>query len=244
MRALASVSLVVCLAALSAGPAAATHGGIHPELRTEATYFSCVGANKVQNVSVVQGEVPTWDTTAPTQSVQAGAGCGTIDGPLTNTGNVENENDGVWTGTFTGNLRDMTVEAHMIDFGVSRSDDTFLTQITLVIDGETWIERTTRLDAPLTASSSGVSRSIKFSITGLGKITNKLDASGNVIDVKTQGLVTEDGTGTEEHTITLGLRGFAEYPTAWVWDTTEVPGGITFNPPTLQGLKVAATIPA
>jgi hypothetical protein len=193
---------------------------------------------------MAQGQIPSWDTSAPTQSVQAGAGCGTLDGPLTNTATIENPNDGAWRGTFTGNLKNLTVEAHMIDLGLSRSDDTFGLQIALIIDGNVWVDRTTSIDAPLTRSSTAASGSFKFSITGLGNFTNVLDANGNIVDVKTQGLVTEDGDGTEEHTITLGLRGFAEYPTAWVWDTTEVPAGITFNPATLQPLKVAATPPA
>jgi hypothetical protein len=243
MRVFVRVSLVVCLAALAAGPAAATHGGIHPTLRTERTYFTCVGATKVQNVSMLQGQVPGWDTSAPTQSVQQGAGCGTADTALTNTSTVENGQDGAWKGTFTGNLKDLTIEAHMIDVGASRTDDVFPVLIWLIIDGNTWIERTTQLDVPLVRSSTGASGMLKFSITGLGKITNVLDSNGNVIDVKTQGLVTEDGDGTAVHEITLGLRAFADYPTAWVWDTTEVPSGITFNPATLEAARVAATPP-
>lgn len=241
MRSAVRVTLALCLAALAAGPAAATHGGIHPTLRTERTYFTCVGDTKVQNVSMLNGQTPGWDTSAPTQSVQAGAGCGTADSALTNTSTVNNGHDGAWAGTFTGNLRDLTIEAHMIDLGASRTDDVFPALITLIIDGETWVERTTALDVTLVRSSTGASGMAKFSITGLGKITEVKDSAGNVIDVKTQGLITEDGNGTAEHEITLGIRAYADYPTAWVWDTTEVPSGITFNPATLEPTRVAAT---
>jgi hypothetical protein len=35
----------------------------------------------------------------------------------------------------------------------------------------------------------------------------------------------------------------AEQASGWVWDTTEVPSGITFNPPTLAAAKIAADLP-
>jgi hypothetical protein len=48
-------------------------------------------------------------------------------------------------------------------------------------------------------------------------------------------LVTQQEPGTDTDVKTkLG---------AWVWDTTEVQSGITFNPPTLAAAKMAADLP-
>lgn len=244
MRKLATV-LAACSTMLIAIPASADHGGIHPSVRTERTYFTCVGSTKVQNLSMLaEGQTPGWDTTAPTQSVQQGAGCGTVDPLLTDPGSVNNGHDGAWIGTFAGNLTSMTVEAHMIDLGVSRTDDTFPLLITLMIDGDIWIQRTTVVDMTLVRSATNLTGMLRFSITDLGSWTNVYDAEGRIVDVLTEGLVTEDGDGTREREITLGLRAYADYPTAWVWDTTEVPAGITFNPAKLEAVKVAAVDPS
>ncbi len=71
--------LVVALAALVVAvvPAAAEETWT-PNLVNQQVWFSC-GAQKVENAD---DNIATWDTEAPTKSVTAGAGCGTIDTPL------------------------------------------------------------------------------------------------------------------------------------------------------------------
>lgn len=100
-------------------------------------------------------------------------------------------------------------------------------------------------------SSSGASERFEFSITNIGFAKDVTDAQGNVIEVNRGGAALEDGHGTEEHTFLLyiGSHGDGTCPDvktklgAWVWDTTEVPSGITFNPGTLATAKVKADLP-
>lgn len=184
----------------------------------QQTWFTCAGATKVQNASIVQGEIPSWGTIPPAQSVQQGAGCGTVETNLTSTSNPRNGNDGVWEGTFTGNLDRLTVEIHKIDYGLSRLEDSEPLLLWLQVDGADVIPRATETSIEVQGerSSTGASIKYEFSITDLG-------------------LVTEAGPGTQTRSIMLGIRSYADYPGVWVWDTTEVPAGITFNP-----LEVAA----
>ena len=208
--------LLVLALVLAAAPAAADHGDIHPTKRTERTYFKCLGSNKVQNVDMAQGTMPTWSTTAPTQSVQQGAGCGTADTGVTNA-NQENAFDGVWKGTFTGNVDSITVEAHAID-STPRATGSHPILAILTVDGEQLLPQT-RIVPTTVRSSTQASSKLTFSITGLPYLT-------------------EDGDGTAVRTFTLSLKSYADYPAAWVWDTTEVPSGITFNPATLESVQV------
>jgi hypothetical protein len=60
----------------------------------------------------------------------------------------------------------------------------------------------------------------------------------------------EDGDGVNEHFLRLlvGIDGFPgeDQPTGstmWVWDTTEVPSGLTFNPTAPAGDTVQADLP-
>lgn len=234
---------VVALAA----PALATHGGIHPTFRTETVYFHCTGPTKVSNLNNVnaQGQgmdTPTaWDTNAPTQSVQQGAGCGAIDiGALRNAGLV----DGYFKGKFTGNLRDLTLRVHNLLLGRVRNTADMTVKISeLDIDGTLFVDNQTVNVTPV-VSSTGLSEYVELSITDIGSATEVRDAQGNVIDVTTTGLATEDGDGTVVHEITIYLDSDPNtQQSGWVWDTTEVPSGIVFNPPSLAAAKIAATPP-
>lgn len=105
-RIVSALSLVVILAS----GASATHGGIHPTFKTQTVYFHCTGDTPVYNVNWLQQvgastAYARWDTSAPAGSVTDGEGCGGADA-----GWVTNEvYDPVYEGTFTGNLRDMTI---------------------------------------------------------------------------------------------------------------------------------------
>src|SRR5687768_5213273 len=91
-------------------PAHATHGDIHPTFKQEQVYFHCTGDLKVQNNdSPIQ-----FSPTAPTESVEDGSGCGVVDpGFLINTAPTGGPGDPAFSGTFTGNLKNMTVTMYM-----------------------------------------------------------------------------------------------------------------------------------
>ena len=196
------------------GTAAATHGGVHPTFRTERTYFHCVGTTKVQNVSNLEGKIPSWNTTPPAGSVQAGHGCGYYDNVLNN---ATAPTDGVWEGKFAGNLKSLTVELHRL---LPAHGATFPNRLRVLldVDGENILNHDNVVITP-TNSSTNASQMAKITITGLS-------------------YATEEGDGTQERTIRLSVRSFNETQSVWVFDTTEVPAGITFNPTSNSGTVV------
>ena len=211
--------LILALVFAVAAPAAADHGDIHPTLRNERVYFKCAGSpNKVQNLELLLNDaLPTWNTDAPTQSVQAGAGCGTADPGLSGTAN-ENIYDGVWKGTFTGNLTALNVELHSIDT-VARATDSHPILVRLYVDGVEVVP-STQVVATTVRSSTQASKKLTFSITHLP-------------------FVKEDGDGTTEREITLTVANYVDGDNGpWVWDTTEVPAGIDFNPAQLDAARI------
>lgn len=260
MRIVRTLSASALLMGLLAAPAAGTHGGNHPTFRQERVYFHCNGDTKVYNANWLAqagGEaayVP-WNTTPPPGSVTTGAGCGGAD-----VGQISNEfYDVVFLGTFTGNLRDVTVQ--LDEFIVNQMREN-VTDVRLrvygEIDGEpifpggtpdTGYTGRTVTVTPTRVNSGATDRYI-FSITNLGYAIDIFDEDGNLIDVETGGMALENGNGVNEHYLRLlvGIDSFfGEDPptgtTTWVWDTTEVPSGLTFNPSGLAAAKVAADLP-
>lgn len=257
MRALRA--LVPVLALLVAAPAGATHGGNHPTFRDETVYFHCTGQTKVYQVNWLsevgaESSFARWDTSAPSQSVTDGGGCGALDA-----GWVTNDlYDAAFIGNFTGNLREMTVSIHEFLLGNTRTSTTQKMRVYAEIDGVPLFPKGTTEGAytgrgftvtPV-VDNGGATHFVEFSITNIGYATDIFDAEGKLIDVETGGAALEDGNGTGEHTIKmfLGMEGFpGEDPPLggdmWVWDTTEVPSGIVFNPQQLSGDTVAADLP-
>lgn len=213
--------LAAVLSGASAAQALGPNGEIVPTFRTERQYAHCSGPSKVQNVAYVQGQFSPLNTTAPTASVQSGAGCGTA-GPSVITGTAA---DAVWTGTFTGNLKAITVEVHDIYVGAGRATRSVGITPTLTLDGASAFTPAVVRVVPV-ASATGASEKLLFTITGLDK---KIEL--------------EDGNGETVHTIRLQLHGaYADSNTvnALVWDTTEVPSGITVNPATIEAATISA----
>jgi hypothetical protein len=216
MRTTFRTLLLSALVALLAVPVGATEPD-PPTLRTERTYFACGDVNKVRTVNGLQVAYDTWDLTVPTTSFTAGGGCGTTAAPI-----GDPELNGTWEGTFAGNLDRMAVEVHIIDVGLSRAEVDYALVPTLEIDnvpvpldtGEFgFVEvETVRSDTNLTVRG-------RFTITGLN-------------------LKTEPGDGTTERKVRLSLSGTSADSGAFVWDATEVPSGITFNPEAVQGPTV------
>ncbi|HEV3473901.1 MAG TPA: hypothetical protein VG602_00830 [Actinomycetota bacterium] len=246
MKSWIKLAAVVAVLAIG-GPAAATHGGIHPTFRTERVYFHCVGSTKVQNVNLVTDGPATWNTTAPTQSVQEGAGCGYLEPGAARGGNQQTVYDAPFVGKFTGNLRDLTVELHNLALGRVRPPGSlFVIRVRGSIDGTPIFPETAGRSVTIApvVSSTGASEKLLFTIKGIGCAREVLDAEGNVVDVKTAGLATEDGDGAAEHELILTIDSFyTQQASAWVYDTTEVPAGITFNPPSEEAATVRVENP-
>lgn len=215
-----------------------------PTKRPEAVFFHCTGATKADNVNRQQGTVTGWDTTAPTQSVQQGAGCGFLDTAAEDTGalgsgtplddvwleHVDKSNDAsfdaAFAGTFTGNLDTLTFELHRIHGLTDRAyapllGSNFEGEIAVKIDGEAITLNDSHFTAPVVESSSGASESFKLSIQNLG-------------------FMIEEGDGTTVRTIEVRIdHWYSDTEGIWVWDTTEVPSGITFNAATLAETKLS-----
>ena len=218
--------VVVLLVASVAGPAAAEDGRIHPNLRTERVWFHCADAVKVQNAAYAQKKVPTWDASAPTQSVQQGAGCGYFENAAGGwLGPNETTLDSVWEGSFTGNVDSLTVELHSIHASAARATGPYVFRANLVIDGVEYLDQDgPQFEVKPVPSSTRLSEMMSFTVTGLG-------------------LDSEDGDGQKVRRFRLVIRSVNEEQSAWVWDTTEVPSGLTFNPATPAAVTRTARPP-
>ncbi len=221
MRRLPLISGTIAALALSALPAVA-QTPFQPVLTETPTYLVCEGTTKVSQANFVAdgADFVTWDDSKPTGSVQAGEGCGNVDTFLTgaNTGNPIY--DFPMDGTYTGNVTAMTVELHAIDTAGRVFDDAELL-VDVAINGKV---RATDLavSAPWVTSATGASESVQFSLTGVNLLT--------------------EADLTRSHSVQITVKSrYADSSTAngWVWDTIEVPSGITFNPATLASSRYA-----
>lgn len=256
MRTARIVTAAAMSLAVLVPPAGATHGGIHPTFRTERTYFHCTGATKVYNVNYFilgQPYKTGWNAAPPAQSFQQGAGCGGYEyGGFTN-----EAYDVAFEGTFTGNVRDMTIEIHQLLLGNARQGTTETLRLNTWIDNKPLFPPGTQPSNGRTVtvtperSSTGASEKYVFSIANVGYATEVKDENGKVVDVLKGGAALEDGDGAREHTflLFLGVHGNTTAAEArgklgiWVWDATEIPSGITFNPATLAPARMNADLP-
>lgn len=201
-RTLGTAVLIAGVVASLAAPASAQLP-LPPTLRTEKVYFHCAGATKLQNISLVQSQKPSWNTTAPTQSLQQGAGCLYYDNILS--GGINGNADAIWAGTFTGNLDHFNAELHRVGDGVTIPDTVV---VTLTIDG------VVRYDGDVAAArttGSGNSHVLSFGFKNIN-------------------LDREPGDGTTEHTIELVVASYNETQSGWVFDASDAAAGLLINP--------------
>jgi hypothetical protein len=242
-----------------AAPASATHGGIHPKFRSQGVYFHCNGETKLYQANwlaeaTAESSYVPWSTSPPPGSVSDGNGCGGLDWG----GNTNEVYDPVYQGSFTGNLRSMTIRLYNFLANATRSAPTDPLRLYAEIDGVALFPPGAQPSNGRTVTvtpqpgNSGATDFYEFTITNIGFANEIRDASGNVIDVQTGGAAQEDGNGTIEHTIKLFIgrhgTGLGQDPAGhnvgfWVWDTTEVPAGITFNPTAPAAATVQADLP-
>lgn len=230
MRARLAVLMGLVLLVAGVAPVGALHGktgkDFEPNLRLERVWFTCGASTKAHLQT--SGSVP-WKLTAPTQSVQAGAGCGVVDNGLWGNNQVSVQ-DAHFAGTYAGNLNQITVEAHNIYVGEARASGPFTVNVRLNIDG-TDIYGATGKDVQVmpVRSSTGASEMIKFTMTNLNMLTEPDDIEHNVIFTLSGGRqLANPGAGWPVR----------EAQSIWVYDTTEVPSGLTFNPTAAEAVKL------
>jgi hypothetical protein len=160
----------------------------------------------------------------------------------------ENIYDALFSGTFTGNLKDLTVKLHSLVTSQVQTGGGVGLRVRLAIDGEALF--TDGLTAPSvtitpTAGANPAVQVLEFSITNLGFAKYINDASGNLVNVQTGGLGKEDGDGEIEHTITISVDTIGSGDQGlFVMDATEAPSGITFNPATVAPAKIKSPLPS
>lgn len=212
------IALLLAVAMAVAVPVAADdHEEWEPNLVHERVYVVCEG-EKVQNIEQLDGNTPTWDTEEPDESVTEGAGCGSVDAPFTQT-DAGNVYDTTWAGFFEGNLDTLTVHAHNIYVGPGRATGEFEVAVKLFINGRPYFPDVGgHVIAEAQPSDTRLSELVEFTITDLGLVEEDDDRL-HYVELVLHG-------GTPHHrdpTVTDTVSG-------WVWGTTEVPSGITFNP--------------
>ena len=214
-RLVAVLSLLAVVFAVS--PAAADHGDVHPTFREERVYFQCQSQQvKVDNVQASQGTLATWSTSAPAGAfLGQGDGCGSVEPTARSNGGVAL--DTRWRGTFTGNLKALTVEIHDLSH---RARTPLGPNASLI--ATLWVNDEQVLTGDVTPApledNSGATHSYRFSLANLG-------------------IATEEGDGAQVRTYMLEVR--ARDANFWVWGADEVPSGITFNPAALEASQLA-----
>ena len=133
-------------------------------------------------------------------------------------GNQNTIYDAQFTGTFVGNLESLTIEAHNLLLSQVDTNNVRRVRLWLTIDGVEVLNWTSSfVDITPEISETGASEKFVFTVPDLGCSRDVLDAEGNVIDVVTDGFLSENGDGTAERSITLTLDSYyTDRASAWV----------------------------
>jgi hypothetical protein len=223
IRVIATAALLVMAVA---GPAGASHTPpgepFVPEYIETANYLHCNGATKVSNAhALAESNFVQFNTTAPTASYTTGAGCGTVETFIGSTVPNNPAYDFPVEGTFTGNIKNLTVRFWAIDLAGSRALEEFTVDLSLTIDGETILAHGTDAHAPTIASSTGISRLYEVTVTNVG--------------------LSGEDDHEEEHSIQLtAATKFIDGSGVliWVYDATEIDSGLVINDATPSGIKI------
>lgn len=218
---------IILAASLAFGAVAAGEGADHPcyDAETdslaypEQSVWFHEGDSKVGNDSAAP-----WDTTEPETSVQGGAGAGVISpGTTTLAEGTPADTYAVFAGTFDGCLDTLAVDLYSFD-PTNRSGTSGSAQpsnhnfgLTVVVDG---------VEVLTGGPYEGVT---VHDNEGFGPNRTQFAINiGALMDTYASfGLVELDG----EHEIELRFRSWYVNTnhSVYVWDTTEVPSGMTFN---------------
>jgi hypothetical protein len=190
-----------------AAPAAAQEPEPDP-LVNQSFYFKCQGPLKVQNQ--LARIKPVWAEQKPTASFTSGAGCGFLDPAiLVGTSAEAAPADGVFGGLWDQRVETMNVEVHdlLLSQGQTALLGDYSFKVTLAIDGEEVISDEL-LEVVPTPSATGASQSFKFGISNL-RLPKTDDPRQFVIAIRSH---------------------YSDSAAAWVFDASEVPAGVEFNP--------------
>lgn len=193
----------------------------------QQTYFHAA-ETKFSNLGTIAPDahgLPSWDENPPAGSVQGGNGAGFLSNSTIYQGNGGSEGSAVFEGTFTGPLDVMDVDLHLLG-PVPITADAY--NVRVEIDGG---------DAFVNAGEVTIVPQEEPNATGAAQ---RLDfAITNIYDT-----LKRWGTVDGEHTIRIEVEPtyLVNDTAVFVFDTTEVPGGITFNP--VDGVDDVPTISA
>ena len=233
LRALVAAAIIASLAIVPAG--AETTACVDPltglPVFTETPQWVKAPAKKLGNLGAAgTGDAyPTWNGEAPTQSVTAGAGGGSIQ---SRAGNPQGQSydpagAGHFEGTFTGCINNMTWDLYMLS--PLPATDTVVTIAELRIDG-TPVFVNPGDPAPefnvVKEGDTGALYRMKFSFTDIYTLMSTYPGDFAALD--------------GEHTLSLTL--YTQYVNeaqgAYVYDTTEAPTSVTFNKADVAGYTV------
>jgi hypothetical protein len=156
---------------------------------------------------------PSWNTTAPTQSAQQGAGGGYLANSVAH--QLVEQNDphasATFAGHYTGTLDDLAVELYAFVSPIQTGD----LDIGLLVDGQD-VYQGDVVPVKMVTTSTQQLVTYRFAFTNLYKA---LEDNGTA------------NSATTAHSITLAVSGtyVVDDNTLFVYDTSEVPSGLIFN---------------
>jgi hypothetical protein len=167
---------------------------------------------------------PTWDDQAPTDSVATGAGGGYATFRAGELFDVPGDPTykPTFQGTFTGPLDTLAVDLYLFSPVYQRTGTEFPLLVSVKIDGKIIaFHDSEEIDTPIQPGGDAAAL-IRFALTDLYEVMER------------RGL---DLSHDAEHTMEISAtaRYFGDGNSVFVYDTTEVPSGMTFNATDLEG---------
>lgn len=148
--------------------------------------------------------------------------------------------ESVFCGTFTGDIRDLTVTLHDLMAGQARPEevDSVPLIVGLTLDGKSVLPAASPEKPSLWVTSvsdgSDLVETLEFSIAGLGSMTDSMTephARGGA------------GRRTLRLTVSVPIVDPSWFPSAmFAWNAVEAPSGVLFNPDSLAGDRVQAIL--
>ena len=131
------------------------------------------------------------------------------------------------------NLDRVTIELHNIYVGPARSSGPLTFNVRLLVDDVARLGGANGKEVSVTPvrSATGASERVRFTITGLNLLTEADDMDHHFL------LSVSGGAVAASPVVFPSAR---DTFSGWVYDTTEVPAGLTFNPVMTEAVTVAA----
>lgn len=236
MRTRPLLALALSTAALAAGAAVAAEPSTCSDIQVitkrtapiatetrqvcSASRWLVGSATKADNVATT---APTWDDSAPTSSVRAGAGSGYA---TVRVADIAAPFDAkfrpVFEGTFTGVLDNLAADLYLASPVYASTGTPFPMLLTVTVDGvPVFSQEDAEIDVPLESNptettGTGATKRMRFAVTGIAQAMQDLK-------------MPLDG----EHEIGISVinRYYGDGHTVFLYDTVEVPGGVVFNQP-------------